>query len=395
MHYLAYGILNAPWWVMVVYTLIMTHITMVAVTVFLHRAQAHRALDLHSIPSHFFRFWLWFTTGMKTKEWVAVHRKHHAFSDRVGDPHSPVVEGIRKVMWEGAELYRTAKKDPETLDKYGKSTPADWLEKYVYSANFMRGKQGVTLLLILNCVLFGPAGLVIWAVQMAWTPFFAAGIINGIGHYFGYRNFECADAAVNILPWGILIAGEELHNNHHAYGTSAKLSVKWWEFDIGWMYIRLMSMFKLAEVKRKLPKAMTVPFKEEVDMETLKALVTNRLQILSQYSKNVIVPVFRSEKALSACATLCRRSKKAMVRHQDLLKAKDQERLQAALAKNTRLQTVYQFRQQLQHIWSQTTASHKELLDSLKDWCTRADQSGIESLRQFATYVKGYQLQKA
>jgi stearoyl-CoA desaturase (delta-9 desaturase) len=395
MTYLVNGLLNAPWWVMVLYTLIMTHITMVGVTVYLHRAQAHRALELHPIIAHFFRFWLWFTTGMKTKEWVAVHRKHHAFSDKVGDPHSPVVEGISKVMWEGAELYRAAKKDPETLEKYGKGTPADWLERDVYSAQFMRGKQGVAALLILNVLLFGPAGIIIWGVQMAWTPFFAAGVINGLGHFIGYRNFECADAAVNMLPWGILIAGEELHNNHHAYGTSAKLSVKWWEFDIGWMYIRSFELLGLAKVKRLLPKEMTVPFKDEVDLDTVKALFGNRLQVLAQYSKNVIAPVFRAEKALSTCSTLCRRSRKAMIRHQDLLKVKDQEKLTQVLAKNARLQTVYHYRQQLQNMWNRTTATHKELLDGLKEWCQGAEQSGIESLQQFVHYVKAYQLQKA
>ncbi len=391
---IAYGVLHAPWWVMVIYTLVMTHITMVGVTVYLHRAQAHRAMDLHPVIAHFFRFWLWFTTGMKTKEWVAVHRKHHAFSDRVGDPHSPVVEGISKVMWEGAELYRAAKKDPETLEKYGKGTPADWLERDVYSAKFMRGKQGVTLLLLLNLVLFGPAGLIIWGVQMAWTPFFAAGVINGLGHFIGYRNFECADAAVNMFPIGILIAGEELHNNHHAYGTSAKLSVKWYEFDIGWMYIRSFELLGLAKVKRLAPKEVLVPYKNEVDIETVKALFSNRLQILAQYSKDVIKPVFRSERAVATCDRLTHRMKKTLIRHHGLLKVKDQQKLQEMLQNNNQLSVVYQAREQLQSMWTRTTATNTELLEALKDWCRQAEQSGVEALQRFVVYVKSYQLQK-
>lgn len=398
MHWL-FGLTNAPWWVMVIYVLVMAHITMVSITVYLHRHQAHRALELHPMMAHFFRFWLWFTTGMKTKEWVAVHRKHHAFSDRVGDPHSPVVEGLSSILWEGADHYRMAKKDPEMLEKYGKGTPADWLERHAYHARFLRGKLGVILLYVLDVVLFGTAGIIVWGVQMAWTPFFAAGVINGIGHFFGYRNFECADAATNIVPWGILIAGEELHNNHHAYGTSAKLSVKPWEFDIGWMYICMMSAVGLATVKRLPPQVERVSTKQEVDMDTVKAIVVNRLQILSRYSKDVIKPVLRHERKATCdrdtYRSLSRRLKLSLVRNQALVQGADRQHMERVLAKHRRLQDVYHYREKFQDIWSRTTASQKELLEALQEWCHQAEHSGIEALQHFVKYIRTYQLKKA
>ncbi|MFL6712717.1 MAG: acyl-CoA desaturase, partial [Sulfurifustis sp.] len=226
------GVVSLPWWGYVLVALVFTHITIASVTIYLHRHQAHRALDLHPVVSHFFRFWLWLTTGMITKEWAAVHRKHHAKVETPDDPHSPQQWGIRKVLWDGTSLYRVASKDGEILAKYGHGTPDDWIERHLYSR---RNTWGIASMLVINLVLFGPIGLTIWAVQMAWIPFFAAGVINGIGHYWGYRNYEVQDASRNIVPWGILIGGEELHNNHHAYPSSAQLSNKWWVFDIGWL----------------------------------------------------------------------------------------------------------------------------------------------------------------
>ena len=241
---------NLQWWQYVLITLALTHVSIAAITIFLHRSQAHRALDLHPIVSHFFRFWLWLTSGVVTKEWVAIHRKHHAKCETVEDPHSPQTRGIMKVLLEGAELYRAEAKVAETLEKYGHGTPDDWMERNVYSRH---SAMGVALMMIINIALFGPIGLTIWAVQMAWMPIMAAGIINGVGHYWGYRNFACEDASTNILPWGILIGGEELHNNHHAYGTSARLSNKWYEFDIGWLYIKLMTYVGLATIRKVAP----------------------------------------------------------------------------------------------------------------------------------------------
>ncbi len=244
------GLIDLPWWGYVLVALGLTHITIAAVTIFLHRSQAHRAVDLHPVVSHFFRFWLWLTTGMVTREWVAIHRKHHAKCETEEDPHSPQTRGIRKVFWEGAELYRAEAKNRETIEKYSHGTPDDWIERHLYSPH---SAKGIVLMMAINLILFGPIGLTIWAVQMAWIPVTAAGIINGIGHYWGYRNFACEDASTNILPWGILIGGEELHNNHHAYGTSARLSNKWYEFDIGWLYIKLMSYVGLAQVRKLAP----------------------------------------------------------------------------------------------------------------------------------------------
>lgn len=249
--FVAGGLLQLSWWQLVLVTLVLTHITIVSVTVFLHRSQAHRGLDLHPAIAHFFRLWLWLTTGMVTKEWVAIHRKHHAKCEKEGDPHSPMVYGIEKVMWKGAELYREEAANQETLKRYGHGTPNDWLERNVYSRH---PGLGIMLTLIVDVLLFGAAGLTVWAVQMAWIPFWAAGVVNGLGHYIGYRNFSSPDTSTNLFPIGILIGGEELHNNHHAYGTSAKFSSKWYEFDIGWLYIKLMTYLGLAKVRKVAPK---------------------------------------------------------------------------------------------------------------------------------------------
>lgn len=389
-----YGLLNLPWWGYVIFTLVMTHITMIGVTIYLHRHQAHRGLELHPIMSHFFRFWLYLTTGMKTKEWVAIHRKHHAFSEQAEDPHSPHVYGIGTLLLEGADLYRAAKKDHGMLEKYGKHTPDDWMERHVYSTKFLRGKLGVLSMLIIDLVLFGVPGIVIWAVQMAWTPFFAAGIINGLAHFWGYRNFECPDKATNISPWGILIGGEELHNNHHTYGTSAKFSVKKWEFDIGWMYIRIMSAFGLAKVKRVFPRAVVDSAKPDIDVETVKAIVSNRLQVLSQYSKRVINPVFRLERRQSG-GKLTHGLGRLLVRNKAIIDAGQQAQIDSALQSNEALSTVCQFRDRLQAIWGQTTASQKELITALQEWCQQAEQSGVKSLQDFAKYVRGYMVIKA
>ncbi|MDO8954455.1 MAG: fatty acid desaturase [Gammaproteobacteria bacterium] len=394
-----YGLLNLPWWGYIVYTLISTHITMACVTIYLHRGQAHRALDLHSIPAHFFRFWLWLTTGMKTKEWVAVHRKHHAKCETPEDPHSPQVEGLSTVLWHGAELYRTEKKNPETLEKYGKGTPADWMERCVYSAKFLRGKLGVILLLYIDLLLLGVPGIIVWGVQMAWTPFFAAGIVNGIGHYFGYRNFECGDEARNIIPWGIFIAGEELHNNHHTYGTSAKLSVKWWEFDIGWAYIKTLSLIGLAKVKRLPPIHKSNPNKIEVDMDTVKAIINNRLQLLTRYIHEVVMPVFKSERKNTwdriKRRALCSKTKRLFARNDLLIKPEEMSHINCALVSSKNLSVVYEYRSKLQEIWNRQAANNQDLLVALRDWCDGAEHSGIKELKEFAFYIRSYHLQEA
>ena len=386
-----YGLLNLPWWGYLLVTLAMTHITISAVTIYLHRHQAHRALDLHPIPSHFFRFWLWLTTGMVTKAWAAIHRKHHARCETVEDPHSPQILGLSKVMWEGAELYRLEGHNQDTLDRFGKGTPDDWIEKNLYAAH---SAKGIAIMLGLDIIFLGVPGVTVWAIQMAWIPFFAAGIINGVGHYWGYRNIECPDAATNIVPWGIIIGGEELHNNHHAHPTSAKFSSKWWELDIGWLYIKILSACGLAKVKRVAPHASSIPGKRQIDGDTLKAIIANRFHVMTQYSKKVILPVFSQEKDELPLLMSFKLSnlKNMLMRESSLLAEPIKLEMEKIVEKNHALKVVYQFRKRLQEIWEQTTASQKDLLEALHEWCVQAEATGIKKLQEFTQYLKGYSL---
>lgn len=392
--YIAYGVTQLPWWGYVLIALIFTQITIVCVTVFLHRCQSHRALDLHPIASHFFRFWLWMTTGMVTKEWVAIHRKHHAKVETAEDPHSPQVKGLSKVLWEGTELYRKESRNAETMERYGAGTPDDWMERHVYTPH---SAMGITIMLILNLVLFGAVGLTIWAIQMAWIPFWAAGVVNGIAHYWGYRNFECQDASRNLIPIGFFIGGEELHNNHHTYGTSAKFSVKWWEVDIGWGVIRTLQFFGLAKPKRVPPKAQLLPGKASIDIDTLKAILTNRFQLMASYSKEVVIPVLQEERrrAGNAGRSVLRRVRTLLIRETSLVKGAQKERLAHVLESHPMLSSVYQYRLKLQNIWARSTASQKELLEALQEWCRQAEASGIEALREFVKHLKTYVPQHA
>lgn len=387
-----YGLLNLPWWGYIVVVLFLTHLTILGVTIFLHRCQAHRALILHPIPSHFFRFWLWLTTGMETKAWAAVHRKHHAKCEKEDDPHSPQVLGLSKVLFEGAELYRREAKNAETLKRYGDGTPDDWLERNVYTRF---SKSGIFLMLAINLILFGVPGLTIWALQMGWIPFYAAGVINGVGHFWGYRNFDCEDASTNISPWGIIIGGEELHNNHHAYPTSAKFSIKWWEFDLGWFYIKLLSFLGLARVKRVVPQPKIVPGKKQIDGEGLSALLSNRIQVMTWYSKAVVVPFFKQEQQAArsvADRDFLQRMRKIFVSGETVCDEKVKQSLEQFLQKGHGLAVVYTLREQLHSIWEKTTATQKELLDALHEWCHQAEQTGIQRLQDFVAYLRGYTL---
>jgi stearoyl-CoA desaturase (delta-9 desaturase) len=381
------GLIDLPWWGYVVVALALTHVTIASVTIFLHRAQAHRALDLHPIASHFFRFWLWLTTGIVTKEWASIHRKHHAKCETPEDPHSPQVLGIRKVLLEGAELYRAEARNQETLEKYGRGTPDDWIERNLYARHSM---LGIWLMLVIDVLLFGPIGLTIWAVQMLWIPITAAGIINGIGHYWGYRNFTCEDASTNILPWGILIGGEELHNNHHAYGTSAKLSNRWYEFDIGWLYIRTMEIVGLASVKKVAPKVRWGEIKHFCDADLLHAVITHRYDVLTRYSRGTKrIYAQELDKLRGALPDV------AKIRHwlnldQSALKPTEKAELLSVLAKSDRLKTLYQMRQELTALWSRSTASSEQLVRQLQEWCQKAEASGIESLSQFSLRLRRY-----
>ena len=389
-----FGILHLSWWGDIAATLIMTQITIAGVTIYLHRCQAHRAVDLHPIVSHFFRFWLWMTTGMVTKQWTAIHRKHHAKVETPDDPHSPQTRGIRTVFWQGAELYKKEGRNKDTLDRYGEGTPDDWLERNVYTKH---SALGIMIMLGIDLVLFGTIGLTIWAIQMAWIPFFAAGIINGIGHYVGYRNFECQDASRNIIPWAIFVGGEELHNNHHTYGTSAKFSVKWYEFDLGWTLIRFMQMFGLAKPKRTPPVAKLVQGKSAVDVDTLKALLSHRFQVLAHYTKDVILPVLREERRRAGMASqnMLSRVRKLLVRDTSLIDQSGKQQLDGVLEKHNTLAVVYQYRLNLQNIWAKSTASQKELLEALQEWCRQAEATGIDALRDFVQHLKRYMPQRA
>ncbi|MFJ1269395.1 fatty acid desaturase [Legionella lytica] len=386
-----FGYLNLSFWGYVVAVLVMTQITIAGVTLYLHRYQTHRALTLHPIVSHFFRLWLWLTTGMVTADWVAIHRKHHATTDVEGDPHSPVVLGIKKVFWEGAELYRAARKDREMVAKYSHGTPTDWVERNIYSHY---SASGVVLMFLINLFLFGLPGITIWAIQMMWIPFHAAGVINGIGHHWGYRNYECRDAATNIFPWGFWIGGEELHNNHHTFASSAKFSVKWWEFDIGWMYIRILSFFGLARVKKLPPKLAMEAGKLQVDMDTVKAVISNRFQVMSNYYKGVIRPILKQELINSGgnkeTKKMFARAGSLLRREDSLLSSKARARLSALLEAREQLRVVYAYKQSLQNVWLKTAASQKELIEALQQWCRQAEESGLEVLKQFAQQLKGY-----
>lgn len=394
LNFLSTGLLDLSFWGLVAATLVLTHLTIISVTLFLHRAQAHRALDLHPAVSHFFRFWLWLTTAMVTKEWAAVHRKHHAKCETPADPHSPQIVGIRKVLTQGAELYRAEADNPETLERYGHGTPDDWLERNVYTPHPV---AGVGLMLIIDVMLFGVAGITIWAIQMMWIPFWAAGIINGVGHYWGYRNFEPKDASTNIVPWGIIIGGEELHNNHHAFPSSAKFSMKWWEFDLGWCYIRLLQSLGLARVKKVAPTPQRERGKQVVDLDTLKAVVINRLHVTADFARQVVMPVLREElrKADASRRQFLKRARAALVRDDARLDAQQRDRLQRALSSSQRLQTVYEYRLKLQAIWNKTTASHEKLVAALQDWCAQAEASGIKTLQDFAHSLRSYTIKSA
>jgi stearoyl-CoA desaturase (delta-9 desaturase) len=383
------GLLDFSWWQLVLVTLVLTHVTIVAVTVYLHRCQAHRALDLHPVLAHFFRFWLWLTTGMITREWVGIHRRHHARCETPDDPHSPQVLGLNKVLWEGAELYRDAAAQPGLVDRYAHGTPDDWIERRLYSRfNFI----GISLMLVIDFVLFGILGIAVWAVQMIWIPFFAAGVINGLAHYWGYRNYQSPDAATNISPWGILIGGEELHNNHHAFPSSARLSSRWWEFDIGWMYIRIFEILHLARVRRVAREPAIDDSKGVVDMDTVKAVVVHRMHVMANYARDVIKPVTQAELCQSEgeCRRIARQARRLLTRDESSLDASSRQRLQSLLERSQVLATVHRSRQQLQQVWDRTASSQEALLGALQQWCRDAEGSGIKALEDFAHTLRSY-----
>jgi fatty-acid desaturase len=388
------GFLDLSIWELVAITLAMTHLTIVSVTVYLHRYSAHRALDLNPALKHFFRLWLWLSTGQNTREWTAIHRKHHAKCETVDDPHSPVIRGLRTILLTGAELYAEEAKNPETLRIYGKNCPNDWIEHKLYSRYPL---SGIALMLLIDLALFGVIGITVWAIQMMLIPVLAAGVVNGLGHAIGYRNFECRDAATNLLPWGILIGGEELHNNHHTYPNSPKLSVRKWEFDMGWFWIRIFSLCGLAKVQKVAPIAHRVAGKRNLDIDAAMAIHNNRFQIMVHYRKLVIVPLVKQElsKVDHSIHHKFRHAKQLLSREPRLLEDTQQQQINFMLAHCKVLKVIYEKRLALQQIWLKAGSNSQDMLKAIKQWVQEADASGIPSLRNFTELLKTYSLRHA
>jgi len=388
--WMAHGLWSsATWWQVLLVTLVMTHITIASVTIFLHRAQAHRALDLHAIPSHFFRFWLWMTTGMVTKQWVAIHRKHHAKCETVDDPHSPITRGIDTVLLRGAELYRAEAKVSETISKYGHNTPDDWIERNVYTRH---SALGVSLMLIIDVAVFGALGLTVWAVQMLWIPIWAAGVVNGIGHYWGYRNFEAADASTNVSPWGLIIGGEELHNNHHTYPTSAKFSVKPFEFDIGWGYIRALELLGLAKVRKTAPQLKLGEVKPQADAKTLEAIIANRYEVMATYAKELRAACASELAKVKAQGSVhlidLQAAQRWLHRDAEKIPATVKPQLANAVKFSPQLAKLVAMREELRQLWTRTNVSAEQLVVDLQAWCKKAESSGIEALAEFSRKLR-------
>ena len=385
------GLADFSGWQILAYTLIVTHITIAGVTIYLHRSQAHRALDLHPIVSHFFRFWLWMTTGMVTREWVAIHRKHHARCETEDDPHSPQTRGIRKVLLEGAELYRAEAKNRETIEKFSHGTPDDWIERNLYQRY---SALGVSLMLILNVALFGVIGLSVWAVQMLWIPINAAGIINGIGHFWGYRNWDSPDASTNVFPIGIIIGGEELHNNHHAYGSSAKFSAKWYEFDIGWAYIRILSALGLATVRRLAPTPKFAAAKPVVDAETLHSVIQNRYDVMAQFADSLRRTCADEARRLAAVSRpqghLLASARKWLAVDAAKWTGDQRAKLGEIFAASEQVKKIVEMRNELSAIWDRSTLSREQLVAMLQQWCHRAEASGVRALQDIALRMRCY-----
>ncbi len=388
--WLAFGLWSSStWWQVLLVTLGMTHITICSVTIFLHRAQAHRALDLHPIPEHFFRFWLWLTTGMVTKEFVAVHRKHHAKCETEEDPHSPQTRGIKALLLTGVELYRIESKVPETIAKYGRGTPDDWIERNLYTRFSW---EGVGVMLAIDLAVFGAIGLTVWAVQMLWIPVMATGIINGIGHYWGYRNFEAPDASTNVSPWGFVIGGEELHNNHHTYPTSAKFSVKPFEFDIGWAYIRAMELVGLAKVRKTAPQLKLGQVRPQADAHTLEAIIANRYEVMAKYANELraacAAELARVKAQGSVNLTELQLAQRWLHRDAEKIPANVLPQLAKAVKGSPQLAKLVTMREQLRQLWTRTNVSADQLVVDLQLWCKQAESSGIDALEQFSIKLR-------
>ncbi|MDH5834485.1 DesA family fatty acid desaturase [Luteimonas kalidii] len=391
--FLAGGLLQWSFWPLAAYFLAATQLTILSVTLYLHRSQAHRGVDFHPVLAHVFRFWTWLTTSMITREWVAIHRKHHAKCETEEDPHSPMHKGIKTVFWQGVELYREARGMRADIEQYGKGAPSDWIERHLYTPY---ATLGPTLLLFLSFALFGFAGIAIWAIQMAWIPFWAAGVVNGLGHWWGYRNFETTDTATNLTPWGLWIGGEELHNNHHAFPSSAKFALRKWEFDIGWAVIRGLETVKLAKVLRVAPALDVRPNIQVPDTDTMRALLAHRFQAMTDYQRNVLMPALREEAAIAGGklrSLLPRQQRKALVDDGRWLKPEAREQMQQWISQRPRIHTLVEYRRRLAAVLEARSSNASDALHALQDWCREAEASGIRVLQDYSARLKGYSLQ--
>lgn len=389
LEFAARGVVPLPWWGYALVAIVTIHVTVIGVTLYYHRDQAHRALDLHPALRQFFRFWVWATTAMVCHQWVAVHRKHHAFVERDGDPHSPQLLGLRTMLRDGANVYQRATRDAEAVAAYRHGTPDDALERFY--TKFPHA--GVVTLLIVEIVLFGLPGVAIWALQMLNMPVLASALINGVGHHSGYRNFDVRDASTNVVPFGILAGGEELHNNHHAFPSSAKFSVRRFEFDIGWLYIRLFRSVGLARIRRVYPRpvlASTRPAR--IDFEAVRGVVTNRLHVLRAYRREVLIPVLHQELARHGRSRYYRRLRRLLLRDEQLLDQRSLAHRERLIGRMPRLSAAWEFREQLRSIWEERTASNERALNRLRSWCQEAEASGIARLSQFAAQLSRYRL---
>jgi len=393
LEFLSHGLLQAGWVSLALYLLVATQLTIFSVTLYLHRSMAHRGVDFHPLVAHVFRFWTWLTTSMITKEWVAIHRKHHAKCETEEDPHSPVQKGIGNVFWRGVELYREARGQREDIEKYGKGCPDDWIERHLYTPH---ATMGPTLLLFVSFALFGFAGVAIWAIQMLWIPFWAAGVVNGLGHWWGYRNFVTDDTATNLTPWGVWIGGEELHNNHHAFPSSAKFALRKWEFDIGWAVIKSCEKLGLARVLRVAPSLSVRPNIAAPDGDTLKALLAIRFQAMTDYQREVLKPALREEARAAGAklrSLLPRPLRKALADDGRWLKPDARQQLSSWVAQRPRIRALVEHRARLAAVLEARSQNAADTLHHLQAWCHEAEASGIRALQEFSARLKGYSLQ--
>jgi stearoyl-CoA desaturase (Delta-9 desaturase) len=382
-----YGLFELPFWGYVAVTFGTIQLMFLGVTLYLHRDQSHGGLTLHPVLRHLFRFWLWFSSGVVTREWVAVHRRHHVYADKVGDPHSPVIFGLRRVVLEGYELYKAATEDQDILRHYGKGTPEDWIERHLYSRvpNF-----GIVLFILTWLLLFGVPAIVMIAVHLIAQPFFAGGVVNGLGHAVGYRSFEMPSTATNLVPWGLILGGEELHNNHHAFPRSARFAVQRWEFDIGWLWICGFRALGLAKVRYVAPRPHLERKRNELDAETVHALFTNRMHVLREYARHVVLPVCRELARKEPRGSVPARTSKLLIRHPTLLAEEARRALRELLERYEVLRRVVEYREGLQHLWNETSANQARAVGQLKEWCAKAETSGIRALREFSLGLSAY-----